>query len=304
VLINHELLRTLLTVGTSDSFAHAAARRGVTPPAISQQIKSLEAQLGVPLFERIGRRAKLTKVGADLVAVLQQQFASVDEAVAAVIEDHKMVRGLVRIGGPRPFSTMWLRPRLVQLFRTHPDLKINVAFDVPSALTRRLLEGSLDLCILVSPVDHPLLEVKVVHIEDFVAVASPHYLKQRGTPSTADEFRKHPFIVYDADLAMLAPWWRASFGRHAPLPENFICQVTSLDEIMSFAEEALGIGVLPSYFVTRALEEKSLVLLRTAGRSSEPLRGNARNPISLAWRKATIQTARFLAVRTALMSPV
>src|SRR5437763_7339649 len=128
MFINYELLRTLVEAGTAPTFREAAARRHVTPSAVSHQIRSLESQLGVPLFERFGRNARLTPAGVKLVAVLRDDFARIDEALAAVLEDARSVRGTVRIGGPGPFSRMWLRPRLVRLLRTHPDLVLDVRF--------------------------------------------------------------------------------------------------------------------------------------------------------------------------------
>ncbi len=300
--INYELLRTLLVVGTSDTFAEAARRRGVTPPAISQQVSSLEAQLGVPLFERSGRRARLTSVGADLVAVLREQLGPVEDALTAVIDNHRLVRGVVRIGAPRAFTAHWLRPRMIELLQTHPELRVHLVFDVPSRLRRELLEGALDLALLVTAVDHPSLEARPVHVEEFVAVASPAYVRAHGTPISVDDFRQQSFLVFDDDIAMLAPWWRARFGPRESLPQNFVCQVASLDELAALAEAGLGIAVLPSYLVAAPVARGTLTAFAATTGTTRRLSAAARNPISLAWRRGALETARFVAVRTRLLA--
>ena len=104
VSINYELLRTFLEVATSDTFSRAAARRHVTPSAVSQQIRTLEGQLGMQLFERFGRRARLTEGGAQLAASVKEHFAGIDLALTEASEKPGLVRGTIRIGAPGPFS--------------------------------------------------------------------------------------------------------------------------------------------------------------------------------------------------------
>ena len=300
MLINYELLRTLLETGTAPTFADAAKRRHVTPSAISQQIKTLEAQLGVALFERVGRRARLTPAGQSLVAELSRHFGVIDDALAAVVDDHATVRGVVTIGAPGPFSRMWLRPRIVALLAAHPDLVIDARFGVPSALTRQLVLGECDFCILVNAVDAPSLEAKAIHTEEFIAVASKAYLRANGKPRTALEFEEHRYVVFDADLPMQAAWWRAHFGPKAKMPTRIACRIASLDEMLALAEEGIGVAVLPNYFVKDALAAGKIVELTPDGGTRRG-RG-ARNPIHLAWRKAAADTARFRAVRDALLA--
>ena len=79
MFINYELLRTLVDAGSAPTFRDAAARRRVTPSAVSHQVKTLEAQLGVVLFERVGRNARLTPAGARLVDALRIELARIDD---------------------------------------------------------------------------------------------------------------------------------------------------------------------------------------------------------------------------------
>ncbi|MET0401209.1 MAG: LysR family transcriptional regulator [Cystobacter sp.] len=299
MLGNREALWTLWEVSRAGTHAAAAARLGITPSAVGQQLKALEARVGVALFERVGRGARLTAAGAALVERLGAHLPALDAALEEAAETQRVVKGDVSLGGPWPFYRYWLRPRLPALLERHPALRMNIRFDVPSLLVRRLLGGELDLALLGALPEASGLEVRRVAQEEFVAVAAPGYLKRWGTPRTARDFAAHRFIAFDADLAMLAPWWRAAFGTREPLPEGVVCRIANLDEMLALAEAEGGIAVLPDYLVGMALRAGRVVRLEPeSGRRS--LR-RPRGTLWVAWRKAAAPTARFLAVRDWLL---
>jgi DNA-binding transcriptional LysR family regulator len=186
----------------------------------------------------------------------------------------------------------------VSLLRAHPGLCIEARFDVPSVLARELLAGRHDLCVLATDPAHPAIELAPLHVEEFVAVASKEYLQAHGPrPRTAADFRAHRFLVFDRDLAMHAPWWRASFGRRELPPEDIAACVASLDELAALCEAGLGIAVLPTYFVAAAVKAGRLVTVTPAAR-----RGSARNQLYLGWRRGTPASARFATVKAALQA--
>ncbi|MFP2956277.1 LysR family transcriptional regulator [Myxococcus sp. 1LA] len=299
MLGNHEALWTLWEVSRAGTHAAAAARLGITASAVGQQLKALERHAGVALFERVGRRSRLTAAGAALVERLGEHLPALDAALDAASEAQRAVRGEVALGGPWPFFRHWLRPRLPGLLERYPELRLDVRFDVPSRVARRLLEGELDLGIVGLLPEAPGLEVRPVAQERFIAVASPAYLKRRGTPRSARDFAAHRFIAFDADLAMLAPWWRAAFGPKEPSPAQVICRIANLDEMQALAEAGVGMTVLPDYLVASAVQAGRLVTL-----TPDTGRRAARRPwgtLWVAWRKAAAPTARFIAVRDWLL---
>jgi DNA-binding transcriptional LysR family regulator len=299
MLGNHEALWTLWEVSRAGTQAAAAARLGITASAVGQQLKALERHVGVALFERVGRRARLTPAGEALVARLGEHLPALDAAVEAASEAQRAVRGEVSLGGPWPFFRYWLRPRLPGLLTRHPELRLDVRFDVASRVSRRLLDGELDLGLLGTLPEAPGLEVRPVAQEEFVAVASPGYLKKAGVPRTAKDFGARRYIAFDADLAMLAPWWRAAFGAKEPLPTQVVCRVANLDEMLALVEAGAGLAVLPDYLVASAVRERRVVTL-----TPEPVRRSGRRPrgtLYVAWRKAAAPTARFIAVRQWLL---
>jgi len=292
------LLPTFLEAARGPTFAQASKRLGLTPPAVTQRLKLLEARLGVALFERVGRSARLTEAGARVRDAIGPHLSAIDEALAAAVDAQGAVRGEVRIGAPAPFTRVWLRPRVAELMRAHPELVVMLRFGVPSVLLADLVAGKYDLCILVAPTDVPGVATRTIHVEEFVMVASPAYLRRAGVPRTAAELSSRPLIVYDPDLAMLAPWWRARFGRRQRLPSRAACYVTSLDEMLGLCEQGVGLTVLPTYFVADALARGTVITVEP--QQSSRARA-ARNPIYLAWRRGQPETARIRTVRDALL---
>ena len=284
--IDYEWLRTFVAAAGARTFAEAASRRRVSVSAISQQLKLLEARLGVALFERVGRRARLTDAGRGLAESVTAELGRIDDALAGLSGQAREVRGRIRVGSPMGFARVWLRPRLPALLAAHPGLALEIDFAVPSRLERRLVDGELDLCLLVRPAELPGVVTRVVAEETFVAVG-----RKKLDPSL-ESLRSQRWIVFDEDLPMLRPWWRQAFGPRAPLPEQIACRVASLDEMLALAEAGVGLTVLPDYLVASSLQAGRLVAL--------PARRPARNTLFLAWRRSVVETARFLAVRDAL----
>ncbi len=292
----------MLDVGNAPSFAIAAERLRVSTSAVSQRLKQLEHQLGFPLFERIGRQNRMTPGARELFLTTQNCFLPLGETIERLRGDHSEVRGVVRIGGPAPFSRLWLRPRLATLKNRYPELLPEVQFDMAWVLSPRLAAGEIDLCILVGPVEANLgLVSRLIYTEEFVAVAAPAYVKAHGTPRTLEEFSAHPFIVYDTGLIMLSPWWATKFGRHAPLPQHHACRVANLDEMLALCEAGVGLTVLPSFFVEESLRRRATVLLEPAPASGKAPRRSL-YPVHLAWRRSAVDTARMRVVRDWLLT--
>ncbi|HWE29077.1 MAG TPA: LysR family transcriptional regulator, partial [Polyangia bacterium] len=268
--VHYQLLQTLLELERAPSFAVAAATLRVSTSAVSQRLQQLEHQLGFTLFERFGRRNRMTHAGRDLCATVRESFQQIDESVARMRGDDIEARGTVRIGGPVIFSRMWLRPRLAILKKRYPLIMPDVTYHLAWALTEQLVADEVDLCIIVGPVEHAALESRLIYTEEFVCVAAPSYLARHGHPRTFEEFASRPYIIYDAEMWMLAPWWRAKFSQRAPLPTNCAGRISNLDEMLALTEAGVALCVLPTFYVDDALTRGSIVLVEPTPPSDKP----------------------------------
>ena len=141
-------LRSLVTIVREGSFTAAAEKLFVTQPALSQQIKGLEAELGVQLLERRGRRFTVTAPGEVVLAHAEQILAhlqSLQEGLAAL---QALNQGRLRIGTSDTVC-LYLLPPVVQTFRRqHPAVEIHLTNRPSREVVALLLEGALDFGIV------------------------------------------------------------------------------------------------------------------------------------------------------------
>jgi DNA-binding transcriptional LysR family regulator len=157
----------------------------------------------------------------------------------------------------------------------------------------QLLLGHLQLDVLVA------LRADI-RIATVGAVGSAAYRRRRGQPRTLAEFQAQRWAVFDRDLPMLAPWWRASFGPKAALPTRMVCCVPNLEELLALAEAGVALTVLPDYLVAPAVEERRVMVLAPAAGQYSRQRA-AGNTLFLAWRQGLVESARIRVVRQALV---
>jgi len=147
-MIDPAALRSLTMIAAEGSVAGAADALGFTPSAVSQQVKRLEAQVGVPLLARAGRGVVLTAAGEAMVEAAPEVFAAMERANQAALARSAQPRGRLRIVA---FSTAirgLLAPRLPQLAARYPLLELVIDEADPAAATAALAVGSADLAIL------------------------------------------------------------------------------------------------------------------------------------------------------------
>jgi DNA-binding transcriptional LysR family regulator len=143
--LDMDALRTLIATQKLGSLNRAAERIGRSQSAVSQQMRKLEAQVGMPLFRRKGRGLALTDAGEKIVSYAHRILDLNDEAVRSVRA--ASVEGVVRFGLPGDFAETWLPAALGQFKRTHPGVRVEVAVERNGALLERLDRGELDMVL-------------------------------------------------------------------------------------------------------------------------------------------------------------
>ncbi|PYT15485.1 MAG: hypothetical protein DMG59_13635 [Acidobacteria bacterium] len=143
-------LRSLVTLAELGSITAAAERLNLSPPAIHKQLRGIEAELGVPLYEKAGRALRLTKACEMLLPHARDLLSQHDLAVRSMEEWKGLKRGIVRIGAGPTLSSYLLPPLLRHFRRAHPGIELYVETGNSQTLTQSLALGSLDLGLLVA----------------------------------------------------------------------------------------------------------------------------------------------------------
>jgi DNA-binding transcriptional LysR family regulator len=298
--VDYALLRTFCEVGATPNFAAVAARLSLTPSLVGQHIKQLEAQLGVPLLERVAGRLRLSEAGSALLPVLQRHLSPIEQRLRELVEAREALTGTLALAAPRSLARLWLRPRLLRLLEVYPELAIKVSLESDGEVRRMLLDGRCELGLLVEDPGVIALELMPVHSEELLAVASPRYVAKAGRIASVQDFRAQRYIVYDASLPLHEQWWRNTFGAREPFDARVVAQIASLDEMLAFACAGVGIAVLPDHQVSEFLSSGALVALQP---ERARLERQAPSRVYLAWPREQGQSARLLAVLQVLLAP-
>ncbi|WP_299948690.1 LysR family transcriptional regulator [uncultured Ruegeria sp.] len=231
-------LKTLLAVIENKSFAAAGDVIGLSPSAVSLQIKAMEDELGVQLFDRIKRPPVPTARGRALAEHATKTLA-LFEASASVARG-EMVRSNLAIGSVPTALASFLPTGLKSIQATYPALQVAVKNGSSAALAQRLAEGHLDVAICTKPENQiPGLEWHSIAFEPFVIVAPAHAEGENWQ----DLLRQHPFIWFNRKT-----WAGQSIEEELSvqgIEVKSAMEIDSLDAISNLVSEGLGISIVP-----------------------------------------------------------
>ncbi|UUS16000.1 LysR family transcriptional regulator [Stenotrophomonas sp. CD2] len=176
------------------SFTRAAEELGISRPALSQNLKTLERQLGVRLLHRTTREMSLTEEGQRLFDALRPSLGTIEAAVHNLRASHDVPSGLLRINTARLTAKTLIEPHLPEFFARYPELRIELVMD--DGLSSIIADGCDAGIRLGERLAEGMIAVPVTPMLEMVVVASPAYLAQHGTPTTPAELAAHECLGY------------------------------------------------------------------------------------------------------------
>ena len=187
-------LAAFVAVVDQGSFARAARHLRIAPSSLSQTVKKLEERLGVELLHRTTRSVAMTGAGVRLFERFKPAMAEMDAAVVDLAESSASPAGLVRLHMPRAAYAGLLEARLGELRRRHPNVHLDMVVD--DALID-IVRAGFDLDVRLSgAVDAATAAVTIGGPVRHVAIASPAYLAEHGTPATPSDLAGHRCIQW------------------------------------------------------------------------------------------------------------
>src|SRR6267142_4787472 len=145
--MNFRHLRAFAAIADAGGFARAAVRLNLSQPALSRQIHALEADLGVPLFDRVGRRVQLTSEGEDLLRCGRRLLAEADSLGERARSLKTGETGILRVGATPQVIENLLAGFLTQYRRRHPGVEVHLVEDGGVRLHDRLERGDFHLAL-------------------------------------------------------------------------------------------------------------------------------------------------------------
>ncbi|WP_371646324.1 LysR family transcriptional regulator [Streptomyces mirabilis] len=257
------LLRTFVTVHRAGSFTRAAALLGLSQPAVTSQIRTLERQLGRPLFLRQARGVTPTTIGDELAHKAAPHLDALVEIAETGLDEDSSVRTL-HLAGPPEFTAERALPALTEL--TGEDgqgFALRASFGNAEETLEGLAAGHHDLAITTARPRGTLLTATPLCDEEHVLVAAPRWaarigagkLRRKGSPA----LENFPVVEVHESLPLVARYWASVFDSHPAASGTVV--VPDLRAVLACAATGAGLAVLPRYLCTEALERGDVVAL-------------------------------------------
>lgn len=236
-------LRVFHAVAEAGSVTRAGEILHVSQSAVSRQIRALEDSLATILFHRHARGLILTKSGELLFETARKIRSEIDRTKVRIHDDQNAVQGELRVTTTTGFGTLWLAPRIGQLFARYPNLKIDL----------RLADHVLDLAMreadvairMKEPSQAELIHRKLMTV-NMRLYASREYLAVNGAPSTRDQLHDHRLVSQSPETGLpasihqwIVPFLKTGHGSHMTVSNYF--------GVLPAVLHGAGIGLLPDY---------------------------------------------------------
>ena len=244
-------VEAFLIVAQHRSFRRAATELGVTPSAISQAVRALEARVGAALFIRTTRSVGLTEAGERFFARARPAFEELVAASGAARELGQRPAGLLRLTVPRSVIPILLEPLVASFCQTYPEIEVELA---ASEELVDLAAGGFDAGIRMGQFISPdMVAVRLTKPLPLVIVGSPDYLDRRGRPRRPDDLRGHACLRLRRSNGALAPWSLNDSGRSIEIAVSGPFIAHDFPTMLGAAVEGVGLAQVPGPLATDAL---------------------------------------------------
>lgn len=259
--MEHRQLRTFIVVARKLSFTRAAHELGYVQSNVTAQVKALERELGVPLFDRLGRRVVLTEAGRVLLGYAEKILDLSEEARQAVAGDGEPA-GTLTVGAAPSLSAYRL-PSLLRRFGSEfPRVRLAFRPTPHAELEARVADGSLDVAFLLErPVRSASLRAEALAEEPLVVLAPPDH-------PLAGSARVRPSDLAGEQILLTEPGcnYRLMFERElAGVEQSATLEFDGVEAVKQCVAAGMGVAMLPAVTVEAELERKELTALRWAG---------------------------------------
>jgi DNA-binding transcriptional LysR family regulator len=253
-------LRALIGIGELANFRKAGEHLHLSPPAVFDQVRQLEQQVGQKLYERAGRKLVLTEAGVLLLSYARRILQEHDEALTALHELSGNQRGLLRFGCG-PHISVAVVPHLLRAFLAkHPGIEVRLITGNDPSLFDDLRSNRVDLLLMNLPVDDAALEQIGLWRYELVFIAAPEH----PVTDYPNDLAQQPFILYQR--AFLIEEAIRRFCVEVGFEPKVVMQNDQADSIKELVKLGLGVSLLPLWSVSEDVRRGTLRIIRLPDR--------------------------------------
>lgn len=256
-------LRVFNEVARQLSFSKAAKALHLTPPAVTMQVKDLEGQIGLALFERNGRQVSLTTPGEYMLVYARKLLATLKDAEDAAARLKQAEAGTLTIG--MVSTAKYFLPRMLAEFRReHPHVEIRLAEGNRQMLVRMLQANEVDIAVMGRPPRELATRAEPFAAHPHVFVAAPaHPLAAQGGEIDVEALRPHDFIVREEGSGTRAAM--ENFFDEARMQPRVVMEMSSNETIKQAVIAGMGLSFLSLHTLQLELEKGLLCVLDVHG---------------------------------------
>lgn len=275
-------LRYFVAVADNSNFTRAAEQCLVSQPSLSQQISKLERELNTVLFERLGRKVRLTETGQTFYSRAVTAFAAIDEAKASVQHDDHWQAGKLSLAAIPTIAPYFLPPLIKSFTKSFPQARLTIRENFTAEIIKDSLAGDADVGILALPIDEELSRFVVQPLfseELLLATSKGHRLSTKKTVTLAD-LADEPFVLLN-EMHCLGDQIVTFCRQHECLPV-VTCQSAQLLTVQEMVGLNQGVSLVP---------EMAARVDRSKNRQYRSLSKNApKRTIAAIWHKHRVQS--------------
>lgn len=255
-------LRVFSEVARHLSFARAAQALHLTPPAVTMQVKELEGHVGMPLFERSGRRVALTTVGEYMLVYARKMLATLKDAEDAAARLQKLETGTLVIG--MVSTAEYFLPHLLAEFRReHEGLDIRLTVSNREQLVKMLHANEVDIAIMGRPPKEIATRVEPFAAHPHVCVAPVNHPLALAGHVPATLLQDHGFIVREQGSGTRAALEKFLLNEHVEL--RVIMEMASNETIKQAVMAGMGLSFLSLHTIGLELRHRLIAVLDVQG---------------------------------------
>jgi DNA-binding transcriptional LysR family regulator len=236
-------VEAFLGVAQHRSFRRAAAELGVTPSAISQAVRALEARVGAALFMRTTRSVGLTEAGERFLSRAKPAFEELVAASEVARELGQRPAGMLRLSVPRAVVPILLEPLIASFCQAYPDIEVEIAASEELVdLAAQGFDAGIRLGQFIAA---DMVAVRLTPPFRFVVVGSPAYIARSGRPERPDDLRQHACLRLRRSNGALALWSLNDNGRAIEIAVSGPLIANDFPTMLGAAVEGMGLAQVP-----------------------------------------------------------
>jgi DNA-binding transcriptional LysR family regulator len=250
-------IEAFLSVAQHRSFRRAADELGVTPSAISQAVRALEARVGAALFIRTTRSVGLTEAGEKFLARAKPAFEELVAASEVARDLGQRPAGLLRLAVPRAVVPILLEPLIASFCQAYPEVEIEIA--ASEELVDLAAQG-FDAGVRFGQfIAADMIAVRLSPPFRFIIVGSPAYLARKKRPARPDDLRQHACLRWRRSGGAIALWSLNDQGRAIEIAVSGPLIANDFPTMLGAALEGVGLAQVPEPIAAAAVKAGKLV---------------------------------------------